>query len=165
MSLVQPLADGQRLGQHGTIVRLQRRNQALWVEPNVLLRPLPAMAQMVEDVLDRNAFQIERDAHTPSRSGPEVAMQAHCRGLHLIRHSGDRADSGVLSGWCDPLTGFGHRLAEHRGIADMVRQQKNQLGVDEPALLRREVAMDVDQGFVEAVRSAIFRSVFSMASS
>ena len=34
----------------------------------------------------------------------------------------------------------------------MVRQQKNQLGVDEPALLRREVAMDVDQGFVEAVR-------------
>ena len=128
-------------------------------------RPLPAMAQMVEDVLDRNALQIERDAHAPSCSGTEVAMQAHCSGLHLIRHSGDRADSGVLSGWCDPLAGLGHRLAEHREVADVVRQQKNQLGVDEPALLRREVAMDLDQGFVEAVRSAIFGSVFSMASS
>ena len=50
-----------------------------------------------------------------------------------------------------PQTGDLHRLAQHADVADVVRQQEHQPGVDQRALRRAEIAMGFDQRFVEVV--------------
>ena len=100
MGLVEPFDDGERLGQHRAIIEFQCRHQPLRIEREISGVALLAMAQMMRDVLDVDAFEIERDAHAPGGRTAEIAMQLHraasrerrleAAGRTLLRNSGRR---------------------------------------------------------------------------
>ena len=61
-------------------VNIERRHQALRVpgEKSGLMLPAPLLHQMHADLLDLDAFEIERDAHPIGGGRAEIAIELHC---------------------------------------------------------------------------------------
>jgi len=79
MGFLEIFHDRQRLGQDGPIVENERRNQLLRVESGVVRRKLLALAQVPRRVLDRNALEVQGNAHAKRRRGSEIADELHDR--------------------------------------------------------------------------------------
>ena len=79
MRLLEIFQDGQRLGQHLARIEHQRRHQLLRIDRDVVGRRLLALAQMARGMLDRDALEIERDAHAKRRRRAKIADELHDR--------------------------------------------------------------------------------------
>ena len=77
MGLVQPFDDGERLGEDGPGIVLQRRNEPLRIDREIGRGALLALAEMVRQVLSRERLEIERDPDPVCRGTAEIAMQLH----------------------------------------------------------------------------------------
>ena len=79
MRLLEIFHDRHRLGQHLAGVQHQRRHQLLRIERDIVGRAMLALAQMARRVLDRDALEVERDAHAKRRRRAKIADQLHDR--------------------------------------------------------------------------------------
>ena len=77
---VEVLDDRQRLGQHGSVVQHERRNQSLRIESEKSGVALLALAQVDRAAFDLQAFESQGNADSEPRRGSEVVEEKH-RGL------------------------------------------------------------------------------------
>ena len=85
MGLVEPLDDGERLGQDTARIILQRRHQPLRVDDEIGRRMLFALAKVMRQVLAPQTLQVQRDSDPVGRAAAEIAMQLHRNLPHFYR--------------------------------------------------------------------------------
>src|SRR4051812_45730061 len=77
MGFVEPFDDGERLGQHGAGIVLQRRHQALRIDREIGGGTLFALAKVVRQMLVAQALEIERDPDPVGRAAAKITVQLH----------------------------------------------------------------------------------------
>src|SRR5262245_32258235 len=77
MGFLEPFDDGERLGQDRAGIVFQGRDKALRIEREIGGRALLALAQVMRQVLDLQALQVQGDADPIGCAGAEIAGQLH----------------------------------------------------------------------------------------
>jgi hypothetical protein len=67
MGLLEIFQDGEGLGENLSRIEHQRGHELLRIERDIVGRRLLALAQMARGVLDRDALEVEPDAHAKRR--------------------------------------------------------------------------------------------------
>ena len=75
MDFLEPFNDRERLGQDHPVAQFEGRHQPLRVEAEVSGRPLFAAAEMMNNVLDSQSFEVQRDANPEGCAAAKIAVK------------------------------------------------------------------------------------------